>query len=634
MPTERRSVSFLCLVGASVFSYYLYRDLTDADASGGGKLMATVEKSHGRVRRRPASSFLWSPIKGSQPIYLKESVQVGHESMAELRLKTGAVLQVDENSLVVIDELETAAMRFLRGSFILREKNKDIRITKGRDGTSKTETLGVRLLTPKPFAHFFISENNSKEIDLSWQTLAEVKKPWLEIAMDAQFKSKRGMVLPPSSSQKLSLKPGIYFWRVAQENSHLSETRRFDVVKVAPIRLTGPPDRASLSQHQIVLQWEIPIALEEAYRLERIDHRLEVAKNKTFTEFALSEPIAIETGQTIAHLEEGSFFWRIRTEYPDFVMYSSARPFRVISGQNSSVVLTRPEEESILEPGREIRFAWNYQGEETEFLWELRQAGIENSLVSSSKRFIQMESRTSPEPGRYEWRVSAISNGTPNSQSPWQSFTVFANTPLPLTTPKDKEEFPVNQPISFSWETGSTQKNSTYHFELAREHSFTSTLIERKTKEPHVSEISPPLPGKYFWRVQRFDNYGHRFQSSQVGQFALVLPPLLGSPTLKKPMDGATFKAGGKIFPEFQWEQQSAAHTYEVRVRAANKEILRRTTPETTLIVKGLEPRKYWWSVRAIDAWKRMGEASEERLLIVDYSDLLAPPDIVAAEVK
>src|SRR5688572_15295822 len=122
-PTKWKTwlIAFFCLSGISVSSYYLQRDFSSLEADRGAEY-GTVTACDSDARRRHSDSYLWSRLSQGQPVFRRDSIRVGPQGFANVELKDGTKIELGENSLVIIDDPKTLALRFVRGSFIVADE--------------------------------------------------------------------------------------------------------------------------------------------------------------------------------------------------------------------------------------------------------------------------------------------------------------------------------------------------------------------------------------------------------------------------------------------------------------------------------------------------------------------------------
>src|SRR5690349_2186733 len=92
-------VAMACIAGAATGSFYLYEDFNAKGRAGIGKPMAQVQRREAKVRRKAATSYVWTNVERDENLYLKDSLQTSGGSTASVKFNDGSVLEVGENSL-------------------------------------------------------------------------------------------------------------------------------------------------------------------------------------------------------------------------------------------------------------------------------------------------------------------------------------------------------------------------------------------------------------------------------------------------------------------------------------------------------------------------------------------------------
>ena len=213
----------ICAMGAGISAYFLYLDVTRAGGVGRGKPMGEIVDFRDRVRRKPASSFLWTSIQEGESLYKRDSIQVGEGGFATVRLKDDTLLEIAENSLVVLDNLNLLEMKFVRGSFIVRKKTGDQKITVKKNGRKKVEPLVIRLEHPDLYSQRTISPRQEKtSVEFRWVVSGKKgASPEFQISKNKNFSDalKKPVTEKGKGKVRVALKPGSYYRSEVPANS-------------------------------------------------------------------------------------------------------------------------------------------------------------------------------------------------------------------------------------------------------------------------------------------------------------------------------------------------------------------------------------------------------------------------------
>ena len=170
-------ITLVCILGAASGSYLLWRDLNGVGAAGQGVPMARVEKREAKVKRKPKSSYVWSNVQLDDNLYRRDSVQTSSGSAAALRLTDGSLLEMGENSLVIIDDIGNLSLNFSKGEVILRKSDgAESKLRISQDGKTSFEDFAIRIVKPESLARYFIFANGQKHdtttVEFNWKNTA------------------------------------------------------------------------------------------------------------------------------------------------------------------------------------------------------------------------------------------------------------------------------------------------------------------------------------------------------------------------------------------------------------------------------------------------------------------------------
>ncbi len=331
-------VSILCLAAASLGSYYLYRDLNRSDASGVGPAIGIVEYREFKVRRKSGTSFVWNNILEKENLYRKDSIQTGKGSAASLRLSNGNLLDIQEDSLVVMDDTTRLSVNFLRGSVVVHGQDGDSQVSVGKDGKTQVQDFSVRLLSPASLENFYVFSNTQKLLKFTWES-REQNPPdsvQLEISPNRKFNSHSTQVFrsenPALAQVSLKLSSGTYFWRVANAGKDavkpLTEVRQFRINSVSPLipifpekeqkiaAILDPPAAGGIARGSVAFRWVLPRGMSSGTEAEvtRGQHWLEISRDPGFQKDNLSTPISALNGSAVVSIAQtGRHYWRMRS---------------------------------------------------------------------------------------------------------------------------------------------------------------------------------------------------------------------------------------------------------------------------------------------------------------------------------
>ena len=640
-------VSMACWLGASYCGYLFYQDL-HSHGSRTGTPMARLERFQSKVKTRPSSSFVWNQVDSDEDLYIKDSVQTGSASGASIKFKDGTLLEVGENSLVVIDSLENLALNFKTGSIVVRGKTGDSRITVGKDGKAKVEELPVRMIKPDSLANFYVPEKSLRPVQFEWEVLKPTDdKLKVQISSDRGFKNARTQTLDgtsgPDSGWSISAKlaPGRYFWRVIAADKPGTEAEQFTIEAATALKPIYPNQGQKIpvwgDRGPIQFRWVAPA--EDSHEA-RLENEIELASDADFKNMIASEKIAALSGvATLKDIPPGQMFWRIRSHYPDMAVTSATERFTIDKEKNIAIELGKPEQKASFEKQPELRFNWMSEASNVDFEIQVQSTGNKELLKNSSRQKVFTWKQYPA--GTYRWHVAAHYADQLVGESPWREFSVFEGAPIALKAPlKNQEIFYWKDPTRFDFKWGedalAEKTDHSYLFEVSQDNEFTRSVVSKKIKDTEVPSKTLNLAaGTYFWRVRVVDSSGQIVKSSEIDKFSYGNFPVLRAPASMKPEPGMQFNPLEEKFPQLSWSSVDNAQNYEVSVQAPDGKVVRKqTTSKTVIEFKDLPEGKYSYTVSAIDELGRKGAPTPGRNFDVTLGAPLGAPESTSPEVQ
>ncbi|MEZ4272507.1 MAG: hypothetical protein R3C68_14075 [Myxococcota bacterium] len=381
----------IALVGLAAALVLLRLDISLANGPGAGQsnasslVIAQTRYATAGSRRRAAAALVWDRLRAVDPLKERDSVFVPQGGSVKLTFLDGAQLEIDENSLVVIEQrvesvegpqlLELVAgsvtgragpsgmeIRAEQGNALLaREALAQVAVgpsltrVQTRKGLTQLEAheqridvvagemaqstaLGVsqavkfaaRLRSPEHEQRVYCALT-ACSVELSWGALGSQASLRMQIADDPLFtKVLVNHEIHSQGSYTFQSKvPGIYWWRLVDaEGLPQSEVRRFTTaVDAAPIPISPLMDNIVYvpPDHGFMVRWG---STDYALRYE-----IEIAQDTQFTTVVLrDQPVAAHLWVN-GSLPEGFYYWRVRAQRDNAPPspYGAAIRFRLIN---------------------------------------------------------------------------------------------------------------------------------------------------------------------------------------------------------------------------------------------------------------------------------------------------------------
>jgi hypothetical protein len=331
---------------------------------GAEPTVARLARAEPGVLRRPSGTLIWDPAHAGEQLSVRDSLYVPPAASASVSFDGGALLEIEERSLVVIEPPEpepgAARLKLAKGSLsssvpagrvsvhtpgglAVLEPGSEARVgARDASGPRVEVALGsaraengevvrveslVRVDQPARNQRFWFTRFPAS-VHLSWDGAA-AEGARLEIARDPGFSDlvDHAPGAPGAHAFQLAA-PGAYFWRlVDQDRNRRSEVRRLLAVK------DRPPKPYSPMAAEIVLAApgvQVPFwwtAVDGASR-----YQLELSTDASFATVVFSADAEGPGLWAALHLPEGVYFWRVRASAAERVdaPFSHPSPFRLI----------------------------------------------------------------------------------------------------------------------------------------------------------------------------------------------------------------------------------------------------------------------------------------------------------------
>jgi hypothetical protein len=664
---KKMLVSAICLCGAAYSSYLLYQDITSRGVRVGTP-MAKLERTESHVRMKANNSFVWSNAGLNEDLYRKDSIQTSPSSAAAVRFKDGSLLEVGENSLIVIDNMSDLALNFVHGSAVLRTIAGDSKITVDEGGQAKIEKLPVRLVKPLPLAEIFVSGETVKPIEFAWELTPKPGQPLptqvkLQVSPDRHFTSKETLSFDLSGADKTSTVPlpaGRYYWRLQVENEVVGEPSRFRIESIAPLKPLYPTSGQQIPAFgdtaEVPFRWTLSSdeARDEAANEQdesNLTHKIEVSTSSDFKSVVAHASVSSSSGLAhLSNLPDGVLYWRMVSSAGDTTVKSTIEKFELQKLQKVDIELLQPEQKASLQLQPQSLFSWNSESGDVDYRWQIRKTGSEKVQSESSLfrgRSIQLKQLKDEVPsGRYEWRVQAFMKDHVVGESSWREVSLFEGSPTTLQFPTAHQEFHFwgdTPQFTMKWSPDEKVEagKGIYQVEIANDAEFkNSEKIEARTASLRSSEVKWK-DGPQFWRVSVVDpssssSKKEPLKTSTTSEFVYGAYPTLRAPASVKPESGAVYNPLQQTDSfVVHWTAVENAQGYELTVKSSGDQVVyQQVLQDTQHEFKDLKPGKYSYLVQAIDPLKRLGDATQARQFEVTYGDVLGAPEAVSPEVQ
>lgn len=199
---------------------------------------------------------------------------------------------------------------------------------------------------------------------------------------------------------------------------------------------------------------------------------------------------------------------------------------------------------------------------------------------------------------QYQLKVSAISNNGIQGFSQTNLINIAAHPLPPIKQSPRSDELLYTGDIKFKWLQ--PEDTASFMLEISNEPDFNRPIIKQKITQTNFS-LNMPKQGQYFWRVTSITSTGKTGPKGQADKF--TLNPLPGTPSIQniKPQDETVF---------LNWSDAPHATSYQLQLaedKSFQQLLINQSTNRSELVIKKLNPSKYFIRVRGIDANGKAG---------------------------
>lgn len=646
---KRPWIGLFCFLTASLGAYLLYKDYqTSEDATG--DVLATIERKDQKVRKRPSASFVWQEAGIKQDVHRKEYIQTGDGSAAIVRFNNGKVLELGENSLILVDNIEDLSLSFLKGTGLVKADGKDAKITKDETGKARVEELSVQLLKPENL-DTLLAQNEKLETVFSWRMQGETKKQAvIEISSVAEFKGKTNKIQSNTPSEtKVALKNGKYYWRVVIDGTPVSGVKQFNIIQLAKLNPVSPKNTSLSvlsSKTQIKFKWNNFGSVQDNLNGT---YQLELSENEGFKN---PKTINIDprTGFTnLSELEKGHYYWRIKTSYAGHHVVGDVAKVEIKTIDQLELALENIKEGAIIafDQQKPLQFSWKSSISSEEVKYELKLKQESGSRFEKTMSTHETSSFVPGlTPGYFEAKVVALVGDKKIGESKPVKFSLLTDAAIKIKSPVENQKFEYwdDLPeIKLSWEKDPlVDQGYKYILDVADYQTFEKIVFTENLSGKTEKNYTPKSrANKQYWRLKLINPEGQTVKVSAIQSYELTHFPPPAAPTK------LALESGGDVFkvendsdqPTLIWDKLDQAKKYTLQVykvenERSSKLVLERELTETKLKLSGLGEGDYRFSVRGIDQLGRKGTPSEFRKFSVSFGGILEAPESLTEEVQ
>lgn len=522
------------------------------------------------VKRKTGGTLLWDPLKAGDPVFNQDSIRTGLNSYTAITLNDQSEIELEENSLVVLDSNDQAFnIDFKTGEFKTKAKSKNLQI-RLKDNILSAQKAQIQIKT---------GSNKETQIQVAKGRASLFDKQGKRIDLDSQKSAK------------------------------IDRRGKAESLKVQ-IVLSSPEDRTEVLNPNRQINYPFTWAALSPNLKREI---FEISTNENFTVKRTYKKWAHQAIE--APIKRGDNFWRVGWYAVDprtkkrIIKYTPTRRIKLLNDER--VQLLFPENASTFtqEPGNtEIEFRWRSKYRANVFVFEISSRSDFRQIVFN-KRLAGTEFKVNDlESGTYYWRVSAYgANNKAIGQSRVNKIAVEKIIPQApeLIYPRNRFIWSMPEALRFEWKKYS--QASSYQWLISKKADMKSIVKTQRTNKL-FTDWKWTSPGEYFWKVKAYNNKQELVAESLIYSLSVDNKQSASAISLISPEDQTEKIVENKTPLDpvlFQWRpKEDLTPNYEVLVSrsAAFSKVLKFKTNELTRI-EGRLPDEgvYFWKVRWID---------------------------------
>lgn len=568
------------------------------------------------VQRKYADRVVWEGMETSFPLYNRDSIRTGDLSDAEITLSDGTKLEIDENSLIVLNitkeekEIDFAygtlsansssnnsgdAIKIKSGETVVALDKSDISLKQNEDkslildvksgvanlfqnGKENQINNGEKAvlsdqetkITKNPFKVIspssnlkLASTNLKNDVEFSFEGLDKADKNFLEIYKDRKFTSiftKRNIT---GNKLSESLPEGNYYWRTIS-NGTVGSSGKISSLQIKSAQLISPNNNrkyfATKDQTMVSFSWVSQNDFNQSI--------VEVSSDSDFSKI-ISERGTL--GKSISmELPQGNFYWRVKSiiNSNSDPIYSSIQKFEITNEEPSKSpnLLYPKSNDSIPESVVSInglKFIWtDVKGYKDYNLEIANNANFKDSKIINSIQSTSYQFKDKVTSGNYFWRVIGITpSGKSGDPSKSNSFSIKAlegnifslNSVSSISKVKMQKEG-----LQLKWKKLPIQ--GSYKIAIGKD-SEVKNIVKTISSNVNQVVVNDLDLGSYFWKVSLVDDDENSLYVSESKSFSIfdTSGPIY-------PTKDQIINMSNKESIVFSWSAQSNIKNYTIQI--------------------------------------------------------------------
>ncbi|MCB9025231.1 MAG: FecR domain-containing protein [Bdellovibrionaceae bacterium] len=603
-------------------------------------------------------TFALNFLKGNMFLRKKENLEQLDSAGQQLVVKVG-------NNKVNINNAEMSLSKKAKGAVDLQvysgqaqidSQGQSITLDKSSVGKIKENSVEknkvlIEVLNPQANNNLYSEPGVKKNIEFSWKPITEEYNMQLRWGNNRKTFNKQVSELVPAKNGKITqgVIPGKLYWQlVAVPLDKSKETIKSAIYKNNIIPKKGPLLLSPRSKEQLTFKNpnEV-ISFEWTHRMELKQFKIEISENPNFQKPILSQNLNVSETQFLFNIpKDGKYFWRVIGRLNNDnqeVISSQINEFTVYYKQNlPAPELISPEngmqitEDKFKNSG--LLLSWNpVKGAESYkiLIWKKTIQGdtpdVQTFNVANSPFRIK-----DLEPGLFAWSTVAIDkDGQESNPGKQLSFSIINLPEISWVNGSEPSEyfyFTGKPSLLLKWEKDAKISVELWRYRLktSSEESFGNW---KTTKHSGFNEYIPS-DGVYIVELEALDKANKVVAKAKRKTVDVKQKPLLPGPQFAKEIpDVLLSNKRGQL--DVRWENIQGAQKYKIQVMDQRGRIYKsQETDRNIASLSNLKPGNYTLTIKAVDEYKRTGESSEIKKIMVPKKSSIRAPKLKKVKVK
>lgn len=651
--------------------------------------IARLNDASNDVQRKPLKRVIWESVTKNDELYPGEAIRTTDNAEAKIQLvKSGAVIHLEPNSLVVLEENENgmsldflqgnmfvsstgagdAALTLKTGSGEVKLNSADMSLSKGTDGKvdlavfkgqAELQKDGKKLALDKDKSASFSDQGmsvNKDRVQITWPLAGDtvllnlIRGEKLDVAfkalpkgytVNAEWGASRNSLKSagapaPGESGKIPLpgKSGKWFVRLVAKSDDPGQPPLSSNVLPLNIDPKSPPALVEpKADAQVITENPgLPVTFRWLNRHKLESQVLEVATDPQFKSIKSKQTFSGDVAEFSAGgLVDGPYYWRVtgylKIKDKTEALSSGAAKFNLISHFE-----LKPPIPVWPEAGQKLSYL-DAQKTGVSFKWNAPPGTKRYAILVQRKGVTILERElettmvkiTDVKPGSYQWKVSSIDpKGGLAKSSAVMNFSIDDMPKLEWTASPPVYEYPTPTP-SLKAEWKSVAGAVSYRYRVENKDLAQSEPTWQSTKL-NIFDLPLPTEGQYEAFVEALNAKGQTVAQSDPKTFSVKRRPLLPAPqwTQNSP---DIFKSDAKGNLSFGWEQVLGAKHYLMILEGEDGKVIdKKEVLRNTASYSRLKPGQYKIRLKSVDELRRPSEETNQKDLVVpSISDIKAP---------